>query len=121
MKMQIIIEGKVLIIEAEGDVSVKIIEENQPLSVLSEEMPDIVPAVPVSADDLFAKLSALRKELSTATNAPAYAIFKDTTLREMAEKRPQDLQSFSLIGGVGQAKLEKYGELFLAAINGGAA
>ena len=41
-------------------------------------------------------------------------VFHDTTLKEMAASKPQNLDEMSAITGVGQAKLKKYGEAFLA-------
>ena len=72
----------------------------------------------VNADSLFAKLVQLRRELAMSANVPPYVVFKDSTLREMAEKLPQDLAAFGQIGGVGKAKLEKYGDTFLSVIKG---
>ena len=71
--------------------------------------------------DLFARLSGLRREIADAGGFPPYVVFNDRTLQEMAEKRPQDLAGLSAIKGVGAARLEKYGEAFLAAIKGVAA
>ena len=67
---------------------------------------------------LFLKLAELRKELATADGVPPYLVFHNKTLQEMAKKMPQDLQTLSKISGVGQAKLEKYGAIFLEAICG---
>jgi len=88
-----------------------------------EETADI-PAVeddaPPQGNNLFEKLVALRKSLSTIEKVPPYLIFHDKTLREMADKMPAIMQDMANISGVGQAKLEKYGPVFLEAINGGA-
>ena len=43
-------------------------------------------------------------------------VFHDATLREMAERRPRSLAQFAELAGVGQAKLARYGERFIAAI-----
>ncbi|MDZ4096462.1 MAG: HRDC domain-containing protein, partial [Paracoccaceae bacterium] len=51
---------------------------------------------------------------------PAYVIFPDRTLIEMAERRPADLDQMARISGVGSKKLESYGALFLQVINGDA-
>jgi ATP-dependent DNA helicase RecQ len=51
-------------------------------------------------------------------NAPAYVIFNDRTLIEMAETRPRTLDEMARIGGVGAKKLESYGVMFLEVING---
>jgi ATP-dependent DNA helicase RecQ len=75
----------------------------------------------VSADSLFARLVQLRRELAMEAGVPPYVIFNDKSLHEMAEKLPQDLAAFGNISGVGKAKLEKYGDIFLSAIKGAAA
>ena len=66
-------------------------------------------------------LSALkmkRRELAEALRAPAYVIFPDKTLIEMATHKPVTLDDFSRLNGVGAKKLEKYGKVFLAVLNG---
>ena len=83
-------------------------------SEYTEEMPS-------QHNILFEKLVALRKTLATANKVPPYLVFHDKTLREMADKMPSDMQAMSHISGVGQSKLEKYGNAFLNVINGGAA
>jgi len=67
---------------------------------------------------LLAALKALRRTLAEAAKAPAYIIFNDRTLIEMAEKRPADLDQMARISGVGATKLERYGNQFLAIITG---
>jgi len=66
---------------------------------------------------LFKKLSALRKKISAETRVPPYVVFHDNTLREMCRVLPADLVAMRSIQGVGEAKLDKYGELFIAAIH----
>jgi ATP-dependent DNA helicase RecQ len=61
---------------------------------------------------LFNLLRALRKDLADQQNVPPYIIFSDTTLRDMATYFPQTKQQFSQIKGVGEQKLEQYGDLF---------
>jgi ATP-dependent DNA helicase RecQ len=83
------------------------------------------PAAPVRAmvaDEDAALLSALkakRRALAEAQGVPAYVIFPDRTLIEMAEARPATLDAMARITGVGAKKLESYGLTFLAVINGG--
>ena len=74
----------------------------------------------VSDEDapLLSALKAKRRALAEAQRAPAYVIFPDRTLIEMAEKRPASLDEMSAIGGVGAKKLERYGQTFLEVING---
>lgn len=66
--------------------------------------------------DLFERLRVLRKTLANRANLPPYIIFADTSLRQMAAKRPTTSQEFLEITGVAELKLEKYGGTFLAEI-----
>jgi ATP-dependent DNA helicase RecQ len=107
-----------------ADLSVFNGEEIQPgeLPVVDEdgiqpgELPVIEPEVA-----LFGKLAALRREIALADSIAPYMVFHDKTLHEMVEKMPADLCTMRKVSGVGEAKLEKYGERFLAIINGAAA
>jgi ATP-dependent DNA helicase RecQ len=65
---------------------------------------------------LFERLRALRKHLADAQGLPPYVIFHDATLREMATLRPQTLDQFAAIRGVGAGKLQRYGQQFIAAL-----
>jgi ATP-dependent DNA helicase RecQ len=67
--------------------------------------------------DLFEELRVLRKQLADERRVPAYVVFSDATLREMAQTRPSTPSEFLALGGVGAKKLESYGEIFLAAIS----
>ncbi|MFB2703783.1 DNA helicase RecQ [Marinobacter shengliensis] len=58
-------------------------------------------------------LRACRKELADKQGVPPYVIFHDTTLFDMLERRPETLEQLAEVSGVGAAKLEKYGEVFL--------
>jgi ATP-dependent DNA helicase RecQ len=71
----------------------------------------------VAAEALFEALRALRREIADREGVPAYVIFHDATLREMAVARPATEEEMLDIGGVGERKLEKYGAEFLALIN----
>lgn len=62
--------------------------------------------------EAFEKLRALRKKVADKKNLPAFVIFGDVSLREMAQKFPTTKEEFAEISGVGAQKLEKYGELF---------
>ncbi len=63
-------------------------------------------------------LKALRRALAEAQSVPAYVIFQDKTLIEMAERKPASLDQMAGISGVGARKLESYGAAFLKVING---
>jgi ATP-dependent DNA helicase RecQ len=65
---------------------------------------------------VFEALRALRADLAREQNLPAYVIFHDATLREMAAQRPRTLGELGRINGVGLSKLERYGPQVLAAL-----
>ncbi|MGH6798038.1 MAG: RecQ family ATP-dependent DNA helicase, partial [Roseiarcus sp.] len=74
-------------------------------------------AAPSDADaELLAALKALRGAIAAAQKQPAYVIFADRTLIEMAKRRPRGLDELAGIHGVGAVKLQKYGPAFLAVI-----
>ena len=65
---------------------------------------------------LFDRLKALRLRLAKARDVPAYVIFSDKTLLDMASRAPTDREAFAAVNGVGQAKLRDFAEPFLEAI-----
>ncbi|WP_439635040.1 DNA helicase RecQ [Oceanicaulis sp.] len=65
---------------------------------------------------LYTALRKKRLELAKESGKPAYTIFADRTLIEMAASKPQTLEDLSRVFGVGARKLERYGEEFLAII-----
>ena len=67
---------------------------------------------------LFEALRAERMRLAREQSVPPYVVFPDTTLRAMAEARPSTPGEMLALPGVGQAKLERYGEAFLAVLAG---
>ncbi|MCZ7635364.1 MAG: HRDC domain-containing protein [Verrucomicrobia bacterium] len=76
------------------------------------------PSCPTAGHDpeLFERLRLLRKQLAEAAAVPAYVVFSDRALVEMATHLPQTAGEFLAVNGVGQAKLEKYGTAFLDVI-----
>ena len=69
--------------------------------------------VAVSEDPLWYLLKDKRTELARDQGVPPYLIFHDSTLLEFLNRRPTNLSQMANISGVGQAKLERYGEAFL--------
>jgi ATP-dependent DNA helicase RecQ len=69
--------------------------------------------VAVSEDPLWYLLKDKRTELAREQGVPPYLIFHDSTLLEFMNRRPTNLSQMANISGVGQAKLERYGEAFL--------
>ncbi len=78
------------------------------------------PDAPERPDDLalFDSLRRLRLDLSRDQGVPPYVVFGDTTLTAMVRHRPTTLDAFARLSGVGQVKLERYGEAFLEVIRG---
>ena len=66
---------------------------------------------------LFDVLRGQRSQLASQSNVPAYVVFGDATLRELARVRPDSLDAMSSIKGVGQKKLTDYGQIFLETID----
>ena len=67
-------------------------------------------------EELFERLRALRRRIADERDVPAYIIFSDATLREMARACPQNKNEFAQISGVGQQKLKEFAEPFLVEI-----
>ena len=68
--------------------------------------------LPVQAGDLalFNALRGLRAELAREQNVPAFVIFHDSTLRNIAEQRPTSIDALGRVGGIGGSKLARYGQ-----------
>jgi len=79
--------------------------------------PERVKKLPLKVDEsdrvLWEALKACRKDLAAAQGVPPFHIFHDATLMEMMQYRPKDSTELLTINGVGQTKLERYGEEFL--------
>lgn len=70
-------------------------------------------ALPAADDPLFSALRNVRRQLAQDQGVPPYVVFHDSTLTAMAAMRPQTLDEFAELPGVGQRKLENYGAAFL--------
>jgi ATP-dependent DNA helicase RecQ len=66
---------------------------------------------------LLSKLKGLRRDLARDMGKPAYIIFSDATLIDMAQKRPKDKGQMLSLSGVGETKFQRFGNAFLEAIN----
>jgi len=71
---------------------------------------------PPRGGPLFDRLKAWRHSRAQADGVPAYVVFHDKTLEEIAERRPRDWADMAAISGVGPAKLERYGDEVLAVV-----
>ena len=67
-------------------------------------------------DGLYGALRSLRLELAKAEGVPAYVVFSNATLADMAIKRPSTMEEFLDVSGVGEYKAARYGKAFLDAI-----
>ena len=65
------------------------------------------------SSEIFENLRKLRRQIADTEKLPAYIVFSDATLKDMAEKLPSTRQQMLDVSGVGQIKLEKYGKRFL--------
>jgi len=66
---------------------------------------------------LLASLKKLRRALADERNVPAYIVFSDATLREIASRNPTTLEQFSAIPGVGAVKLAEFGRVFIEEVS----
>jgi ATP-dependent DNA helicase RecQ len=95
-----------------GETTLRVREEakaptsrKKPRSPLGDVAPD--------EQEMWEALRECRRQLAAEHNVPPYVIFHDATLRQMLAERPADREGLLGISGVGQAKLERYGERFL--------
>ncbi|MDA8803355.1 DNA helicase RecQ [Amylibacter sp.] len=93
-------------IELRKDTIIKEVRKTKVKSLVAEE-----------DETLFSALKSKRRFLAEALSAPAYVVFADAVLMEMARSRPSSLDEFSRLSGVGAVKLERYGKAFLEVIN----
>lgn len=90
-------------------------------SVRANALADAGPKVSADDEARFEALRAVRAALAREAGVPAYVVFHDATLREMAARRPRTLSEFATVKGVGDAKLQRYGARFLEALREGVA
>lgn len=77
-----------------------------------------VPELSSEATDVFELLRAWRAATAKEQGVPAYVVFHDATLREIASRLPSTLDELGSVSGVGRAKLDRYGPALLAALGG---
>ncbi|UCE76363.1 MAG: DNA helicase RecQ, partial [Gammaproteobacteria bacterium] len=85
-------------------------------AVVKKKAPAAAAAQGPYDETLFEQLRALRKQLADAQGVPPYIVFGDATLIQMARDKPLDEDQLLAVSGVGQSKLDKYGQPFLDAI-----
>ena len=115
--------GALLLTEASrgllrGETTVRVREDTQSPTARKSKSRRTPSEVAPSDEPLWEALRECRRQLAAEHNVPPYVIFHDATLKQMAAERPADLAALLTIGGVGQAKLARYGERFLAVLHG---
>ena len=76
-----------------------------------------VSAIVPQEDGLFQALRTLRKSIADSEGVPPFVIFSDKALQDMCVKRPKTSQEFLHVSGVGESKLDRYGEIFIKEIS----
>ncbi|MFP7569419.1 DNA helicase RecQ [Marivita sp. S2033] len=102
------------ILRGEAEISLR----RDSIEAASERRPKVRALVSDEDAPLMSALKAKRRALAEEQSVPAYVIFPDKTLIEMAESRPKTLDQMARISGVGAKKLERYGQAFLTVIAG---
>ncbi|GJL53748.1 MAG: ATP-dependent DNA helicase RecQ [Nitrospirales bacterium] len=92
------------------------IKLTKPMSAPERKMPSAGSGDAAHDELLFIRLRQLRKKIADERDVPAYVIFSDVALRQMARAYPMTEQEFLQISGVGNRKLQEFGEVFLVAI-----
>ncbi|MGH1576176.1 DNA helicase RecQ [Planktotalea sp.] len=99
-----------------GEASIRLRRDS--INKASKYSPSVKALIGEEDAPLLSALKAKRRALAEAARVPAYIVFNDKTLIEMAQTRPATLDDMARVGGVGAKKLETYGAAFLEVING---
>ena len=83
----------------------------------SERKVDYKEVLSAEQFETFARLRLLRKELADKEAVPVYAIFSNEQLAEMVKTKADSKAKLKAIDGVGESRIEKYGDAFLKALN----
>ncbi len=114
-------EHKGLILSQEGISILKgkstLLIDSSRLNVKESKVKKIINEVVDFNSDLFEKLRMLRASIAKENSIPAYIVFSDKTLKQMARDVPQTEQEMLEINGVGAKKLQQYGEKFIALLS----
>lgn len=88
------------------------VEIAAPIKLVQTRQASNTPSLEPAEEELFQRLRALRKQLADEQGVPPYVVFPDTSLRAMAQQRPQSRSHFEQIPGVGSSKLAAYFTVF---------
>ena len=98
-------------------VSMAVLAEAEAPQEPAKKRPSRAAAASQEEDGLFAVLRQVRTRLAQTENVPAYIVFSNATLLDMAEKAPGTMQALLEVSGVGEVKAARYGKAFLKAIS----
>ena len=111
------VHGGILLTEQAGAVLFRgesvFMTTRTPLAAEKKRRKKKIAAVEHTDNSLFETLRALRFQLSQEENVPAYIIFSNATLSDMAEKAPKCMSEFLEVSGVGEVKASRYGQIFI--------
>ncbi len=99
-----------------GEITLMARKQRKPAATKADKKGHIKAQLRSMDETLFEALRSLRTDLANEQGVPPYVIFSDASLIEMARQRPQTDDTFRYINGVGEMKLERYGEAFMAVI-----
>lgn len=109
---------KLLYVTAKGDAMIRERQSVYMKKTSVKKKKEIVSDKLVSAEDkLYLKLKALRAKIAEEQHIPAYIVFSNATLTAIAERKPRSAAEFLEISGVGETKMERYGNAFIDVIN----
>lgn len=112
-------EGSRAVLKGETTLMLRREPEKKPRSGSAARRQKVTEILPPAAQERFEALRAWRSEVARNHGVPAYVIFHDATLRDIALKRPASLDDLALISGVGARKRDSYGADLLALTSGG--
>ncbi len=98
----------------------KVLKDRETVTLVGQVTAPAPQGDPAAPHDqvLFQKLRVLRKELADSLGVPAFVVFSDATLRQLASSMPGDRASMLKVKGVGESKLRQFGDEFLSVIAG---
>ena len=106
---QVIKEGKTIMLS-------RYLPLEQRKVIAEKEIPKVKSPKEIVNEELINELKSVRKQLAQQNNVPAYIIFNDATLMEMASKKPINKEAMLEISGIGLQKFDLYGKIFMKII-----
>jgi ATP-dependent DNA helicase RecQ len=101
-----------------GKTALQLVEYEKPLEKSPKKKSKGKVMLEVTDQALFDHLKSVRKTIATREKVPAFVVFGDSTLVQIAQDKPKNMVEFGDISGVGKLKLEKYGKVFVDAVVG---